>query len=148
MYNWLFVIGMALFLVPVFIWGFKALPRERWQIICSIPVRKMADGSWQGLNLTYYGLFNAIALCAAIALVFVLTGAADVDVRVFGCIMMVLLGFCLPASRLIARWVEKKPNTFSVGAASFIGIVLGPTIRRNVLFVNFLQNTNFLFTTL
>ena len=86
----------------------------------------MADGSWQGLNLTFYGLFNAMALCAAVTLVLILTGAAGVDLRVFAAIIVVLLGFCLPASSLVARWVEKKPHTFSVGAASFLGIVIGP----------------------
>ncbi|HSO20081.1 MAG TPA: prolipoprotein diacylglyceryl transferase family protein, partial [Desulfosarcina sp.] len=126
MADWLFIAALALILTSLFIWSFRALPRERWQIICAVPIRKMADGSWQGLNLTYYGLFNAVSLCAAVALVFVLSGAAGVDFKVFGAITAVLLAFCLPASRLIARWVEKKPNTFSVGAASFLGIVLGP----------------------
>jgi hypothetical protein len=126
MANWLFVSIMALLLAPLYIWCFKALPRERWQIICAIPVKKMADGSWQGLNLTYYGLFNALALCAAVTLVLILTAAAGVDGGVFAAIITILLGFCLPGSRLIARWVEKKPHTFSVGAASFLGITLGP----------------------
>lgn len=126
MANWLFVSIMALLLAPVYIWCFKVLPRERWQIICAIPVKKMIDGSWQGLNLTYYGLFNAMALCAAVTLVLVLTAASGVDFGVFAAVITVLLGFCLPGSRLIARWVEKKPYTFSVGAASFLGIVLGP----------------------
>lgn len=126
MANWLFILTLAFLLTPLFIWGFRALPRERWQIICTIPVRKMADGSWQGLNLTYYGLFNATSLCAAVALVLILTAAAGVDVRVFAAVTCVLLMFCLPASRLMAHKVEKKHNTFSVGAASFLGIVLGP----------------------
>ena len=86
----------------------------------------MADGSWQGQNLTYYGLFNALALCTAVSLVLILTGAAGVPVPVFVAITGAILGICLPASSLIARWVEKKPSTFSVGAASFLGIVLGP----------------------
>jgi prolipoprotein diacylglyceryltransferase len=88
----------------------------------------MADGSWQGRNLTYYGLFNALALCAAVALVLILTGAAGVPVPVFAVITCTLLGICLPASSGIAGWVEKKPSTFSVGAASFLGIVLGPWV--------------------
>jgi hypothetical protein len=126
MYNLLFVLGMALLLTPVFIWSFRSLPLERWQIICVVPIRKRADGSWQGLNLTYYGLFNAVSLCAAVALVFILTAAAGVELTIFTAIVTVLLAFCLPASRILARWVEKKPNTFSIGAASFLGIVLGP----------------------
>lgn len=126
MHNWLFVLFMALFLAPLFIWGFSTLQRERWQIICTVPVKKMSDGSWRGQNLTYYGLFNALALCAAVALVLILTGASGVPVPVFAAITCAILGICLPASSVIARWVEKKPNTFSVGAASFLGIVLGP----------------------
>lgn len=126
MSNSLFVLGMALILTPIYIWSFKALPGERWQIICAIPIRKMAGGTWQGLNLTYYGLFNATALCIAMALVFVLCGAAGIDVRVLVVVVSVLLACCLPASRLIAGWVEKKPHTFSVAAASFMGMILGP----------------------
>jgi hypothetical protein len=144
MHNTLFVLSMALFLIPVFVWSFRALPGERWQIICAIPVRKRSDGSWQGLNLTYYGLFNAIALSSGIALVFVLTGAAAVDVRLFAVTVVILLSICLPASKIIARVVEKKKNTFSVGAASFLGIILGPwlvlmieTIARQTMDVGF-----------
>jgi hypothetical protein len=126
MANWLFVSTMALLLAPLYIWCFKTLPRERWQIICAIPIRKMTDGSWQGLNLTYYGLFNAASLCTAVALVFILTGAAGIGFTVFAAVIIVLLTFCLPASRMIAGWVEKKPNTFSIGAASFLGDCFGP----------------------
>ena len=126
MANWLFVSTIALLLAPVYIWCFKALPRERWQIICAIPIKKMVGGSWQGLNLTYYGLFNAMALCAAVTLVLILTAAAGIPFGIFATIITVLLCICLPGSRIVARWVEKKPYTFSVGAASFLGIVLGP----------------------
>jgi uncharacterized membrane protein len=126
MYNYLFVTTLALLLTPIFIWGFRTLPSERWQMICTIPIKKTLNGSWQGLNLTFYGFFNAVALCASIGLIFILTGAAGVNVGILSAILVLLLGCCLPASRLIARWVEKKPHTFSVGAASFLGIVAGP----------------------
>ena len=133
MYNWLFVACLALILTPIFIWSFKSLPHERWQIICAVPVRKLPDGTWQGRNLTYYGLFNAVSLCAAVMLVLMLTGASGNDIRACVAVVLITLALCLPASRLIARWVEKRPNTFSVGAASFLGIILGPWI---VLLVN------------
>jgi hypothetical protein len=126
MQNWMFVSGVALFLTTVFIWCFRALPRERWQILCAVPVQKLPDGKWRGVNLTYYGLFNAAAVCAAVSLALILTGAAGMDFRLFSVIVIVLLSLCLPASGQIARWVEKKPHTFSVGAASFLGIILGP----------------------
>ena len=86
----------------------------------------MVNGAWEGLNLTFYGLFNAMALCAAAAMVFILTASAGIDFRIFAATIIAVLSICLPASRFIARWVEKKPHTFSVGAASFVGIVIGP----------------------
>ncbi len=132
MANWIFITIMALTLAVIFTWSFRTLPKERWQILCAMPLRKGGSGTWTGLNLTYYGLFNAMALCAAVLLVIVLTGAAGVDLRILAGVVCLLLGCCLPASRIIARWVEKKPCTFSVGAASFLGIVAGPWLVRLV----------------
>jgi hypothetical protein len=113
-------------LVPLYIWGFKSLPQERWQIMCTIPVKKLTSDSWQGLNLTYYGLFVASALVAAMALVVVLIGAVGINFGVMALTTGMLLIICVPSAQFIAKWVEKKPYTFSVGAASFVGIVLGP----------------------
>lgn len=126
MENWYFVMVLGSLVAPLFAWGFSALPRERWQILCVIPVRKLETGGWQGLNLTYYGFFTATSLSAAVALVMVLIGAAGVDFEIFAAIAVVLVGICLPSARLIAVWVEKKRYSFSVGAASFVGIIAGP----------------------
>jgi hypothetical protein len=76
--------------------------------------------------MTYYGFFNAVALSSAVGLVLLLCGAVGVDIGVLCITVLLLLGCCLPASTIIARWVEKKPHTFSVGAASFVGIVAAP----------------------
>ena len=110
MANWLFVSTIILFLSPLYIWCFKALPQERWQIICAIPIRKMVDGFWQGLNLTYYGLFNAVSLCTAIALVLILTGAAGIGFTIFAAVITVLLAFCLPR----CAWWECRQALASV----------------------------------
>lgn len=126
MENWFFVTILALALVLVFRWSFKTLPGERWQIVCAVPVNKTESGTWQGMNLTYYGVFNALALCAAVTLMLVLAGAAGIAFSVLAVAVCLLLGCCLPASRMIARRVENKAYTISVGAAVFVGIVLGP----------------------
>jgi hypothetical protein len=131
---WIFIAGLALVLVLIFRWSFRTLPGERWQILATVPVAKTPAGTWQGLNLTYYGVFNALALCAAVALMLMLAGAAGMTFKIIAGVVCALLGFCLPASRLIARWVEGKAHTFSVGAAVFIGILLGPWL---LLFVEF-----------
>ncbi len=122
-----YLVGLlALMLLPAYVWGFKTLPRERWQIFCVVPVRKLPDGSWQGLNLTYYGILIATSLSISVALVILLIGAAGVGFLTFAFIVTVLLGICLPAARLIAWWIERKRFSFSVGAASFVGIMVGP----------------------
>jgi len=51
--------------------------------------------------------------------------------------MLTLLAFCVPASRWVARMVEKKRHTFTVGGASFMGILLTPWIIA--LFNGFLE---------
>jgi hypothetical protein len=132
MTNWLFIIGVASLITPLYLWSFRALPKERWQIIAAVPIKKAPDGTWQGLNLTFYGLFNALALISGVGMTIILTGAAGVNCTIFIAILSTLLAICLPASRIIARWVEKKPNTFSIGAASFTGIGLGPWVAQGV----------------
>jgi hypothetical protein len=45
----------------------------------------------------------------------------------------IMLSLCVPASRLVARLVEKKAHTFTVGGAVFVGVLMAPWI---VLLVN------------
>lgn len=59
MSNELFILGLALGCALLLAWGCKVLPKEHWQILATLPVRRDATGSWQGLNLTWYGLLTA-----------------------------------------------------------------------------------------
>jgi hypothetical protein len=43
-------------------------------------------------------------------------------------IVALVLAVCMPGSRLMARIVEKKKHTFSIGGASFLGIMLLPPL--------------------
>jgi hypothetical protein len=128
MANAIFVIALAIGFALVLKWGFSALPGERWQIMAAVPQIKTADGRWTGINLTYYGFFNAMAYSAAVAMVFVLLGAIQVPKSAVFTAVMALLALCVPASRLVAKWVEKKSYTFTVAGASFIGIVAVPSV--------------------
>ena len=123
---WCFITFLTGLLVPIYIWGFKYLPQERWQVMCTIPATKITSSSWRGLNLTYYGLFVATALVMAMALVVVLVGATGIAFGVMALVTGMLLIICVPSAQFIAKWVENKPYAFSVGAASFVGIILGP----------------------
>ena len=67
-----FCLGAALFFTVFFAWGFRVLPREDWQFLAILPKKRLSDGVWEGQNLTFYGVFNAVA--HVIALLFL--GAA------------------------------------------------------------------------
>ena len=57
--NFAFVAALAIGLFVLLNWGVRTLPAERWQMLAAVPVAKAADGSWRGVNLTFYGFFSA-----------------------------------------------------------------------------------------
>ena len=105
-------------------WGFVVLPRERWQIIAAAPLEKGEGDSWSGLNLTWYGALSATAYVVAAAVFLALMGAVGVPVLLATALTGGMLAVCVPASKLIAMAVEKKAHTFTVGGASFAGLLL------------------------
>ncbi len=109
-------------------WAFKKLPGEEWQILASLPVKKEEDGSWSGINLTYYGFFIANAYLTALTVYFMLLGSVGMDWKISTALVALLLAICAPAAGWVARLVEKKRHTLTVGGASFTGIVLAPWI--------------------
>lgn len=128
MSNELFLAGVAVSLALLLYWGFRVLPQEQWQFLAAVPRKHLEDGSWQAVNLTYYGLFNALAHVISISILLILTGSVGITEDKVLVIMLVMMGACLPASRLLAGWIEKKAHTFTVGGASFVGILLGPAV--------------------
>jgi hypothetical protein len=128
MVNTLFITAIALLITFLFQRSFKSLPKEKWQIIGAIPKKKIDDNTWLGVNLTYYGFFNANAYGFATALIFVLLGALEIPLVVIFSIVIAIFAFCMPASKIVARIVEKKPSTFSVGGAFFVGIIIIPWV--------------------
>ncbi|MBU2510983.1 prolipoprotein diacylglyceryl transferase [bacterium] len=130
--NLFFITGLGGFLFFLSIWGFKFLPKEKWQVLGTIPIAKTPDGNWSGLNLTYYGFFNGIAATIAVAIVLILLGAAYIPFSAGILFVLGILVFAAPSAKIIARLVEKKPCTLSIGAASFVGIILAPWIAVGV----------------
>jgi prolipoprotein diacylglyceryltransferase len=124
----LFMSALAGFSALYLYWGMKVLPGEGWQFAAAVPLRKGGDGSWTGVNLTWYGILTANAYLAATLLALVLMGAAGISLRAVLVTVLLLLGCCVPASRLVAQLVEKKANTFTVGGAVFVGVLLAPWI--------------------
>ena len=120
------VLPLGLILFAYLIWGFRTLPQERWQFIAALPLAKDADGHWRGVNLTYYGLFSAVAYVVAVATLLVLLGAIAVPVGRILALTVAVLAVCVPASRVVAGIVEKKSHTFSVAGAFFTALFAVP----------------------
>jgi prolipoprotein diacylglyceryltransferase len=122
----LFIVILGGFLTVLLGWGFTHLQAEHWQFIGSVPVRKTMDGSWEAVNLTYYGFFSATAYLIATAVLCILLGSLSIPVTTLVALAVCMLGVCVPASRWIAKIVEKKAFTFSVQGACFVGILMAP----------------------
>ncbi|MEW6595433.1 MAG: prolipoprotein diacylglyceryl transferase family protein [Thermodesulfobacteriota bacterium] len=127
MSNALFTILLGLVLKPLLWWASMVLPRERWQILAAIPIRKAAaDGCWHGTNMTFYGVLLASGTLGGTMAFFLLLASIGIPLTVTaGLIGSVLLGSTVAAS-VIARLVEKRRNTLTVAGASITGLIAMP----------------------
>ena len=134
MINQLFILFLLVVFGLMLVWGFRVLPREGWQMLATLPLRPLGNGQWQGVNLTWYGLLTANAYLVGLVILIVLLGATQVPLTGVILIAACLLLLCVPASRLIARIIEGKAHTFTVGGAVFVGILAAPWIVKLVNF--------------
>ena len=128
MTNLVFVLMLSAALAAYLYWGITTLPRERWQILATVPVRKKEGDWWDGVNLTWYGLLTGNAYVVSVAVLFILMGAVKVPLAGTALLVTIMLACCVPASRLVARVVEKKAHTFTVGGAVFVGVLIAPAV--------------------
>lgn len=128
----LFVFVLGIILARFLRWGFTHLPGEGWQMLAVVPRRKNGQNHWQGTNLTYYGFFIATSQLLAILLFIALLAAMYGSIYGGLLIILIILSCCIPAARIIAMIVEKKRHTFTVGGASFLGILLAPWVIMGV----------------
>jgi len=126
MLNVVFVLALAAGLAALLIWGVRTLPAEKWQMLAAVPIAKSGDGSWRGLNLTFYGFFSATGTTFGFALMLLLLAAVGVSALVSLLLVLLVLLVCVPASRLIASIVERKRNTFTVAGAAFVAAIILP----------------------
>ena len=122
----LFLSGFGFLLAHLLGWGFKHLPGERWQMLAVVPTRKEDDDHWHGSNLTYYGFFIASSQLLAMTLLLILLRAMGLSIAGAMVAILLVLACCVPSARLIAILVEKKRHTFTIGGASFVGIIVAP----------------------
>ncbi len=95
-------------------------------MLATLPIRSLADGRWQGINLTWYGVLTANAYLVALTILIILLGATRIPLSGVMILAIGMLLICVPSSRLMARIVEGKAHTFTVGGAVFVGIIIAP----------------------
>ncbi len=124
----LLVVCLVLALATLYAWAFRHLPGARWQVLAAVPVRETPGGRFRAANLTWYGAFNALA-CALAAMVFaLLLGSVGATGGAIAGLGLTILGLGFAASRLLARWIEGKKHTSSVGAAVFATLLTAPLV--------------------
>lgn len=128
MFEAAFLIFLLLFMFLLFRWGFVALPRDGWQIMAVVPVAQVDSGTWRGLNLTFYGLLMAVSVIASVAVFLVLMGSIGISLFTSLAMILFLFSLCIPASSLLARVVEKRQNTFTIGGSAFLGMLVAPAV--------------------
>ncbi|HET6419905.1 MAG TPA: prolipoprotein diacylglyceryl transferase family protein [Geobacteraceae bacterium] len=124
--NYLFIAGLGIFCMSSIWWGTKRLPGENWQFFASIPVRKRGDGTWEAINITWYGLLVAGANVFAALIFFVMLGAVGVPFAASVFVLLTILLICVPAAGFVAQIVERKQATLTVGGAVFVGSIAAP----------------------
>ena len=128
MLNLGFVAALALSLFALVVWGVRTLPAERWQMLAAVPIAKSADGSWRGLNLTFYGFFSATGTAFGLAIALLLLASVGISVAVSIALVLLVLLVCVPSSRVIAGLVERKRNTFTIAGAAFVATLVFPLL--------------------
>jgi prolipoprotein diacylglyceryltransferase len=124
--NMLFVVGLVALVSAILAWGLRVLPRENMQILATIPLRRIEGDLWRGVNLTWYGVMQMTGMVLAIALALVLATAAGVPTHTLVLVLGVMLSVALPAAGLVARLVERRRGTFTVGGAVFAAALFLP----------------------
>lgn len=126
MIDVIFVSGLAAALFGALLWGIRTLPAERWQMIAAVPMTKGSDGAWHALNLTFYGFFSATASTFGVALTIVLLSSVGTPLLAAAGVIAVVMAICVPASKLVARVIEGKRNTFTIAGAAFLASLILP----------------------
>ena len=140
----LFLLTTAVFFALAITCGWRYLPSDRFQVLATVPIRQNEDRRWQGINFTWYGLILASSAVVGLIFVLILGRAANMPMVPLLALLMLIVGLCVPASRWIARLVEKKWYTFTIGGSFFCGLVLAPLLILLINGVCWLTATPFL----
>jgi Prolipoprotein diacylglyceryl transferase len=122
----IFAIVLLLLLTLLLNWACRTLPKEKWQFFAVIPRTKQADGFWDSRNFTWYGALSAVAFMLASSLVVLLTSTININPTFVITSFVSLTAISLLASKHVARLVERMHNTFTIGGAVFVVVLVAP----------------------
>jgi hypothetical protein len=129
----IFLLAAAVLFTLLIVLGWRFLPGEQYQMLATVPVARFDATHWQGVNFTWYGVLTASSVTIAILFVLILSGSAGATMGPVLAMLILTVGLCVPAARVVARLVEKKRYTFTIGGAFFTGLAAMPLI---ILLVN------------
>jgi hypothetical protein len=119
------ILVLLIGLIGLFRWAFRVLPQEQWQFVAVVPTG-FNGKDWNGRTITYYGVLTACAVCVAVSLLIFLLGSMQQTLSHIFLLVMPLLLITVPSAKIIARLVEQKPATLTIGGASFTGMLSAP----------------------
>ena len=128
MIDVLFIITLSVFFTFFYYAAFRVLPREEWQVFAVVPLHKKTGGSWQGVNITYYGILTATGYVIAFIVLVVMLIAAGVSPLFMWAFLGCVLVLFIPSAKIMAFLVEKKRFTMTVGGSVFVMFMAAPWI--------------------
>jgi len=135
-----FVITLLVFVGMLSYIGIRYFSSERFQVLLVIPHRKLSDGRWLSLNITYYGLFNGIAYTTGALITTMLLLSIGLSFVHILIIVGLTLLICIPSSKIIAILIEHTKTGFTVGGAVFVGIFTAPVAIYITLYLTSGEN--------
>ncbi len=140
-FNILFVFLIGSLQSLFYPWAFRNLPKENWQVMACIPGKTGGNEARKGTNYTWYGFFLATAYVYGVFLFLLLMGSLGAPKTASLTLIILVLTICTPLSSIVARAVEGKRFTLTVGGAAFAGLLIAPWLIQflNKMPYNFLN---------
>lgn len=129
MNNEQFITLLSLFLIPGLAWACRSLLQERWQILAAIPSAKNRNcehNSWQGRNLTFYGVLLANGCLAGTTVFLLLCSSIGLTLESILFLAGISISVSMFAASFLAQIIENKKNTMTVAGAATVGLYFIP----------------------
>lgn len=115
--------------ILIIIWGLKNFSKDEFQFFCAIPYKKIEENTYDGINITFYGIISALSCSASVFLFLILIKFLNFPIKLAYFILITIFLTGLFASKALAYLIEKRKNTLTIGGATFVtGIISVPLI--------------------